>query len=191
VTANYGNFREYFESNKIENKDFQLVYRSWVSKSNSQTPDIIFISTNQDPSIILRYARDILEYRHLIISPGLKNSYATDNCFVYNKKVYSEVVDLFKIGNPIGVVIMTNISVPTSIYMFASFGIPIIGFDYEPINHLINENKIGELFSDIIGYRRAIQKIKNNYTEYQRNVTSFIEKSTWLDSSKIHQQVFR
>jgi len=75
--------------------------------------------------------------------------------------------------------------------MFASFGIPIIGFDYEPINHLINENKIGELFSDIIGYRRAIQKIKNNYTEYQRNVTSFIEKSTWLDSSKIHQQVFR
>jgi hypothetical protein len=126
-----------------------------------------------------------------VIAPGSDRIYDTNNCLVIDEYVYDEVSDLLTTGDIIGIVYMDNISVPTSIYMYASFGIPVIGFDCNPVNTIILENEIGEIFNNERDFGISLKKIKLNYSVYKEKTEEFILTSSWKKSASKHRSVFQ
>lgn len=193
--ACFGDFRPFIASQDEPNPEFQDQYSDWIRSRKVHRPDLISISAAK---------RNRLEYliegvsetplNTLIIAPNyhLKTVLnGMNGIFFYNKFVKKEVADILK--NPegmIGFIGHENISVPTSIYMYASYGVPVIAINKQPVNTLIKEHKIGEIAEEPGLIVRCVQEIRDNYDFYKNNCKEFLTKNSWEVSADVHTKVF-
>jgi glycosyltransferase involved in cell wall biosynthesis len=171
------------------NSDFKSKFELWdkETKLELKSPYIISISTAKRNNLDLLIRST--NYFHL---KGVTfDTRSTDNLFIYNEKfVKKEVFDLLRSqGMLVGYVGHNNISVPTSIYMFASFGIPILGVNIEPLASIILDNEIGLVVNDEEDLHKKYYIIKKNYDKYSNNCSDFINENTWCKSGLIHKKI--
>lgn len=88
----------------------------------------------------------------------------------------------------VGYVGHVNISVPTSLYMYASFGIPVIGLNMEPIASIINQYRIGVTISSMNEFPEAYNDVLKRYNEFSSSCSRFLEQNNWSDSASIHRE---
>lgn len=136
--ACFGNMYDSFSSNRTENQDFVRSYTKWRTENDVNTlPNLVSISTAKrndlEPLFNLESSSKL---NAMVISPGVK--YETrdlNKCFLFSKSpVRKEVFEILteNAETIVGYVGHNNMSVPTSIYMYASFGIPLICSNYAP-----------------------------------------------------------
>ena len=126
------------------------------------------------------YSLDILEDRFFLIQP-----LQVETCQFFAESILNNHNEI------IGVIAHDNLSVPTSIYMFASFRIPVIVLDINPLNSLVKEFGIGEVVKSQNDVNLSIMKIKKNYKSYQIKCKEFISINSWDNSIDIHKSVFK
>ncbi len=192
--ANFGDFSNYFNELNEINKDFRTEYEQWKKTEKIQNLDLIYISASTKNKLdeIIDKVKET-DLKTLIIAPKIEinpNPNKYKNIFFFNSFVKKEVTEILKENNrAIGIVAHNNISVPTSIYMFASFKIPIIGLDFKPVNSIINENNIGLILKDD-NLIDLVRTISANYQLFQSNLTSFLNENSWEKSINVHKKIF-
>ena len=193
VIANFGSFKHFLIQKNKKSLDFEKLINRW---GHAFQIDIISVSSAR-LSYIEGFFNKIqsTNFKSLIINPkkNTQDYLMTNNQLRFFKPVYHEINDiLLKNNELIGFVGHFNISVSTSLYMFASYEIPIICYDIEPNNNIVSINKIGEVIqinSSISEIIAKINLIKKNYKLYQKNCTNFIRKNSWDKSSEIHKNI--
>ena len=193
--ASFGNFKEFTESKENENIDFKNNYRAWLNHLNISSPNIIFISAAKKNNLkLLIDGVTNKDINCLIINPKSTFDYKEfwNNIFFYNKFVYGNINNILNTKSKIiGYVGHDNISVPTSLYMYASYKIPIISINKEPLNTIINEYEIGIVVTKSNEIEVAYKSIIHNYDKYQNNISIFNEKNNWRNSAKIHNKILQ
>jgi len=193
VIANFGSFRDFLIHKNNESDEFENIFTDWYFDKNI---DIISISSAK-LNLSKLFFDQILDTDlvAVMISPqkNYVNPFVVQNQFRYYQSVYSEL-DNILINNKklIGFVGHYNISVATSLYMYASYGIPVICYDIEPNNNLVSINNIGEIITQKCTTNTIEEKIsliKNNYNFYQKNCRKFIEKNSWEKSALVHRDI--
>lgn len=192
IVGNFGEFKSFFASKATgkPNESFINEYKIWKEKHQITDPDIIFISTLPKIDPLISLAKINSKIKILIIAPKIESFDVPENVFLYTNKVFTEIHSLLENSNSIGYLGHDNISVPTSIYMYASYNIPILGFDCKPVSTLISENKLGHTFTSNSDILQSYNLIRANYENYKENCSKFINTYTWSRSSKIHSKIF-
>ena len=196
TVASFGDFKDFIKSNDSENIDFQLKYADWLQENNIKFPDLITISAAKRSD--LEYLINNLngsQLSSLLIAPKreLKSDILKSNSKIlyYNQGfVRKEVYGLLNGSKSIGFIGHKNISVPTSIYMFASFGIPVIGLNFKPVSSIINKYGIGEVWHDGDSIEDLVKKINEERKKYVANCNKFLSENSWESSAKIHEEIF-
>jgi len=193
VIANFGSFRDFLILKNKMSSEFVNIFDNW---SFNKKIDIISVSSAKLNLSNLFFDK-LLETNlvSVMISPQEKSvsPFIVDNQFRYYKSVYFELDNILINNNKlIGFVGHYNISVATSLYMFASYGIPVICYDIEPNCSLVSNHYIGEVITQKCNantIEEKIRLIKNNYKYYQLNCRKFIEINSWEKSSEIHKNI--
>ena len=192
--ASFGNYKEFIEKQTEKNKEFQTQYKNWLLEQQIKAPDLVSISAAKNNCIDYFVSKLTDKYNFLVVAPKVPfNSMPKfKNLFLYNNSfVKAEIKDILTYSSKIiGVIGHDNISVPTSIYMFSSFRIPVIVLNVKPVNSIVNEFKIGEVFNQETTFNQLIHKIQRNYSYYQENCDSFTQNMSWENSAKIHKEIF-
>jgi len=191
----FGNYKKFIEGQTLPNKDFQKNYSAWLNKKNIKSPDLISISAAKKNRLFFFIENINKKLNFLIISPFVyfDTTNNLDNVFIYNKSFVKHEINSI-LNDPhqkIGILGHDNLSVPTSIYMFASYNIPVIVLNVRPLNSLIEEYRFGEIVKHPNELSLCISKIQKNYKSYQSRCKKFINKNTWDNSIKIHKSVFK
>lgn len=199
--ACFGSFRQFFQDHSTKNPDFQSRYREWEQRRDIDGPDVIFLGVytrHKNIEWLVDYLCEDGELDGLVISPGYPNADGVngsvqqpDSLFLEaDQKVVAEVDDVFQSGVPIGYVAHDNLSVPTSVYVYASYGIPMVAYDVDPLAPLVREHELGAVFSDPAGIGDALAKVRANYERYRTHTTEFMETFTWDRARLVHAAVF-
>lgn len=192
-TASFGDFKEFFDSQTEVNSSFCKALNSWKESSNILSPELISITTATKSGLEYYLTNLDKNYFYLVICPHVQlPDIQNENILVFNESfVKKEVSEILKTSeNIIGLIGHDNISVPTSIYMFASYGIPVIVTDVEPLNEIISNYRFGEIIRPGVNLNDCILKIKSNYNTYQKGCLNFLKENSWEKSTKIHSEVF-
>ena len=187
--ATFGDMKRHFLTQEQVNVDFKRKFSLW-KENNDGKLNIISISAAKKNN--LKCLNNDNGLFSLIIAPYVELGFSTsNNCMVYSDGfVKKEVVDLLMSSERlVGFVGHDNLSVPTSIYMFASFGIPIISLDNEPSNNIVQENSLGKVLFDPSDLYKVYNDISDNYESYSANCKEFIEKLSWGYSSEVHMKM--
>ena len=193
--ACFGDFKIFIENQKESNNDFNDKYQRWLKSKESSYPNIVSISAAKRNN--LRLLVDGVKYTQintLIIAPNseIEVSKEVSNIYIYRNFVFSEVKNILNTKkNIVGFIGHENISVPTSIYMFASYQIPVIAFNIEPINSIVTKYQIGIIIQNAEELEIAYAKIIKNYDIHKRNTLNFIKDNSWEKSGLIHKEVFK
>ena len=195
VIANFGSFKEFKINKNIKSAQFNNLYNGWKHKKNI---DIISISAARLNHSKLFFDKiEKTNFNSLMINPKKINinTQITKNQFRYYKPVYHEINNLLLSNTKvIGFIGHFNISVSTSLFMFSSYGIPVICYDIEPNSIIVSTNKIGEVVefnSDTESIIEKINTIKNNYDWYKEKCDSFIKNNNWHKCSIVHKDILK
>ena len=194
TVASFGDFRDFIYSQTDINEKFQEKYTAWLTSLQISQPAVISISAAKRNSLDLLFkVADLHCINVLAIAPNLgKKVNKSNNILFYNdsfvKKEVAEILENSK--QLIGFIGHDNISVPTSVYMYASFGIPIIALNFKPTKTIVGDYKIGEVIACSDEFFEAYQKIINNYDEYYLNCKRFITANSWEKSAEAHRKIF-
>ncbi|TAI47542.1 hypothetical protein [Flagellimonas allohymeniacidonis] len=193
--ACFGNYRSFIENQNEPNEEFLKGYQEWLKANNKTNPDIISVSAakrNNLKPLILGVQEKKLST--LIIAPNRKNQILKGqykNIFFFSGFVRKELKTILNTREKIiGYIGHDNMSVPTSIYMYASYGIPILCLDHKPLNTIIHDYKIGVVVKDSSSIGECYQNIQKNYDFYKTNCSHFLEKNSWDRSAEVHAKVF-
>ena len=192
IVANFGDFRNFYDDFEESNNEFLDLYNNWKVNQNIKNIDLIYISSARKSALEkLISALNKTDLNAVIIAPKINLSVTiSKNIFYYNKYVYKEIVQIFKSNRKIvGFIGHSNVSVPTSLYMFASFDIPILGYNFKPINTIINDFKIGKIVNDE-DIQLEVNEIQKNMNFYKSNLKSFIKSNSWDKSAEKHLDIF-
>ena len=193
IVASFGNFKNHFKGLNKKNTVFTKEYNNWIEKNNILQLDFIYISAAKKSNLnhLINSVKNT-DLKTLIIAPNIDlntNIEVYQNIFFYNDFVSEEIDEILtKNNHAIGFIGHNNISVPTSIYMFASYRIPMIGLDYSPVNSILTDNEIG-LITKEDDFDLVTKKIKSNYLFYQKNLDKFLELNSWENSSFEHKKL--
>ncbi len=193
VIANFGSFEDFFKKNKKESSNFINHYKVW---SKNRNIDIISISAAKFTSDnkFFDLIKDI-KYNSVQIKPTetFRDPFISENQFRFYDFVYSSIPNILKINKKIiGFIGHNNCSVSTSLYMFASFGIPVIAYNFSPNSQIVKNNNIGVVVpvdSDVRTIINYVILIKNNYSDYSKNCFKFIKNNSWAKSAQIHKNI--
>ncbi|MDA8934597.1 hypothetical protein N9H03_01705 [Flavobacteriales bacterium] len=192
--ASFGNYREFIEQQTEQNKEFQKQHKNWLNQQNIKFPDLISISAAKNNNLNFFISKLADKYNFLVIAPKVPLNIISKkkNIFIYNSSfVKAEIKEILNHSPKlIGIIGHDNISVPTSIYMFASFGIPVVVLNVNPVNSMVKEFSIGEVIDENIHLDQLILRIQTNYSSYQENCIKFTRKMSWSNSADVHKEVF-
>lgn len=192
-TVHFSDFRDLFESQTEENHEFQGIYQNWLRGHDIEWPDVMLISASYRSIDQFKELMNSSTNRYLCIVPNVIAAAGfNSNVLVYHKGfVKKEVAELLSSSNTIGLIGLDNGSVATSLYMFASFGIPSLVLDREPMNHLVLKFKIGQVFNLEDNLDEKIMQIRSNYDQYAANCEEFLKIHSWEKSYEIHREIFK
>jgi len=194
TVACFGDFKSFIENQKVINNDFKDKYHKWLKSKKSSYPNIVSISAAKKNNLkLLIDGVANTQINTLIIAPNSKIEVPKEasNIFIYRNFVFSEVKTILNTKNNfIGFIGHENISVPTSLYMYASYKIPIIAFNIEPVNSIITMYQLGISIKNPQELEKAYYTILDNYDTYVENVLFFLKENSWEKSALVHRDIF-
>jgi hypothetical protein len=115
----------------------------------------------------------------------------SENLLYIPEKVGVKFLEYLKtLQYPIGIIGHNNLSVATSLYMFATMGFPIITLDFPPNSTLVRDNKIGAVLKNETKVNTVAETINHNYTDVQKNIDIFLKNNSWEKSIQVHRRIF-
>lgn len=194
-TGCYGDLNKYIDKKNNINPDFSKKFNEWKQKYKVQSINFISISAAKRTKI--EGIIDVLNKKKLkgvIIAPNVQIERVTsENVFIYTSGfVEKEIFEVIKKERKIvGLLTHSNFSVPTSLYMYASLGIPVISVNKEPMTNILKKHNIGEVFDDEQGFSLKFKIIYDNYSKYQKSCHKFLTIKSWEKSANIHSEVLK
>lgn len=190
--AHFSDFSEYFDSQDEPNEDFQKKYDAWLSRRGIDRPDLLLVSASYRSLESFKPLFNQSTYHVLCIVPNLivKDGFGDKVMLYHEGFVKKEVTDLLNMPGMIGLVGLDNGSVATSLYMFASYGIPMLVLDRPPMDRLTTEFEIGELFDLEDDLDQKISQVNNDYQRYRAGCKNLLKAHTWEKSYELHRTVF-
>jgi hypothetical protein len=193
--SNFGDFRKFVEQiSSSEDTLFRQSYRKWLRERKITSPDIVFIgryTKYNRVDVLIDFIENQSEYYSAVVSDGIPYEVKSPNLFIFNQVINKEMEFFHTYANLIGFVAVTNHSISTSTYVYASFGIPIISFKNSPTGSIIQKYQLGETIENISDIGDAIFTIKNNYEFYSRNSKKFIKANNWTKANKKHFNILK
>jgi glycosyltransferase involved in cell wall biosynthesis len=200
--ACFGSFQEFFRDHSTRNPDFEKRYREWVKQRGIDGPDVVFVGVytrHKNIEWLVDHLRAGDAPDGLVIAPGYPepdgiqhSEQQPENLLLAaDQKVIAEVDDVLQLGMPIGYVAHDNLSVPTSIYVYASYGIPMIAYDVDPLAPIVREHQLGAVFSRPADIGVVLERVRAEYETYRAHTAKFLETCTWERSRAVHASVFR
>lgn len=191
VVANFGNFKPYFKRLSSRNPIFNSKLKAWKTKNNITKIDTIYISaTNKNIDVYIEMFRKLKTINSVFVIPQYFKVIEESNFLLFNEFIHAEVHQLLSTNEIIGIITHSNFSIPTSLYMFASYKIPIISYNVIPISTIIKDYAIGENFSNNEDLSSSITKLKSNYSYYQENTVRFLHENSWEKATAVHKEVW-
>ena len=194
VVANFGTFRPAVERAAEEaepNEYFARRFSEWKRDHGIISPDIVMISSMvPEADDVLAFLEQNPDVSALIIGPRVQPQDVGPNVFLYHQRVYAEVDEILRGEGIIGYFSNDNLSVPTAIYTFSAYGIPLIGKDVSPIAEILGTYNAGEVYTDAGGIRGTYDRIRADYDRYRDGCTDLITADTWEASAEVHREVF-
>jgi len=193
IVANFGNMTDIFGKRPCSNSDFINKYELWCEEK-SKSAQLITVSTAQrtDLSPLFQIPSII---NKIIICPGVDiEKSSSKNLFIYNSSfVKAEVLELLRNRNGflVGFIGHNNLSVATSLYMYASFGIPVICINSRPCSTIVEEYEFGVVIDSDDNIDDCYFKIMDNYEFYSNQCNIFIENNSWSISGEKHRAMIQ
>lgn len=192
--SSFGDYSGFIKTQNTRDKEFERIYFSWLERRMIRHPNIVFIGNYSPFKRIDNFIEIIAKnnsLNFLLISKDLPKRFVnvSNNILSYPKAVFAEL-NIILNTNTIGIVGHDNLSVPTAIYLYASYKIPILGFDIDPIKSILKEYQIGESFSDERTFHKSYNMIRENYGYYSSNCKSFLDKNSWENARAVHMKIF-
>ena len=194
--ACFGDYKEYLELPMHgTNECFRRHYSDWCNSQNIQYPDVVFIGDYKEAkniNLLMDLAEVDKSINILIVARGIPSQKKNPNLFTFGSSfVYRELVDVFNAGPCIGYVGHDNLSIATSIYLYSSFGLPMIFIDADPYLDIVKMYDCGSIFSDSSGsLRSAYYKVRHEYDRKRKGAMNLISDNTWAKSALIHRKIF-
>lgn len=191
--ACFGDMAPFVEGQEIKSIAFEKLFSKWKEKAGEDEGVVISISAAKisNLSLALRGLCS-LDGNGVFVAPMVpKPNIVTSSKILYFNEgfVRDEVKHLLRMRKVIGYVGHSNRSVPTSIYMYASYGIPVIGLDVLPVNSLISEFSMGKVVSTPEGFKTAVEDVLDDYEFYSQNSRGLTRKYTWEYAARIHGEI--
>lgn len=198
TVSNFGDYKGYIEQKHRVNKQFEIGYSDWLKKNCIDAPDIVSISSARLNNLKVLKTLSVANIHNiLIVAPGvdLQVFAGQDNVFPFNQSsVRSGISEILSSSNKIiGYIGHNNISVPTSVYMYASYGVPMLAINCPPVNSMFANYMLGVLVDvddSVQAILDSVNKIRRNYLEYSNGCFEFISKNSWNKAALDHEKVF-
>jgi len=191
--ASFGDMSAFVERQLETNPDFTQALTKWDCRKSD--PFVLSVSTAKKNNLQLAVdGVKLAGMAAVLIAPEVEPPAGAgkDDILFYNRAfVRQEVKGLLLRKNAIGYVGHSNISVPTSLFMFASFGVPVIGFDIKPVSSLIQDSQIGVVVSTPEEFAGACSEIVANYETYAANCSKLLSKYSWRQAAEVHQKALQ
>lgn len=139
---------------------------------------------------LLDFLDDNPDLSGLVIGAQLEDRDCGPNVLLIREKVYAEVDTILRGDGIVGYCPNDNVSVPTSIYTFAAYGIPLIGKDVSPVCDILGDSGVGGVYNSVDEMRDVYDGIKDDYAGYRTRCSALLAKDTWDASADVHRQVF-
>jgi hypothetical protein len=193
TVACFGDMSSFINSQEEANIDFARTLVQWENGREGTT--VLSVSAAKKSNLILGTAGVAAsKVRGVFISPKVPApvEYDAGKVLFYNEGfVRAEIGQLLGRRGVIGYVGHTNVSVPTSLYMFASFGVPVVGVDAKPIKSIIEDYEIGLVVSNPEQFAAACERIELEYERFSNNCERLLEQHSWEKSAEIHRKALQ
>lgn len=194
--ANFGNYKEFILDPSLEkHPEFLQTYRSWLEKMGRHSADIVFIGeykARKNVDMLVEFARENRDAAVLIIAhrtPPIAD--CPTNLLLHNRsKIFGELDEVLRGEYVTGFVAHDNLSVPTSIHLYADYDVPILGLDVEPVSCFIKDYACGVTFSSLDSLERAFFSLKTGREAYTRGMKKLAADNTWEKSAQAHCRAF-
>ncbi len=190
--ACFGDFRGFFEDKHQPNDVFNRGYQDWLKRRGIAAPDIMFVgryTPYNDVGLLVRFLEGHSQINGLIVSDGCPIESSAENIFIFNRKVFAELEPILRSTGVVGCILICNLSISTSAYVYAGYKIPVMVRNKGPVASLIKKYKTGEVFDSQDDMHSALMQIKNNYQSYHSGMELFNHENNWQHSRKVHQAV--
>ena len=177
--------------------DFQESYRLWRTERNIEGPDIVFIgeySPFKGLNGLFEFAQSNKQFNILIVCPKLPDHLIQrySNIFIWPEKVMFELHNILSGSHKlVGFVGHDNVSLPTAIHLFSSYGIPCVMRNVEPMSTIACEWKIGPTFDCDSKISECVDLVRKDYLAYSGAARRYIAAHTWAKAQSVHQKVLR
>ena len=191
-TACFGDFRAFFQDKHQANDVFNREYQDWLKHRYITAPDIVFVgrySRYKKVEYLVKFLEKHTQINGLIISGGCPIKTSAANICIFDQKVVAELDRIHQQKGIIGFVATSNFSVPTAVYVYANYNIPIMAANDGPASSLIRKYKMGEVFDSQGDIHNAFVRIKSNYESYQAGAELFNSQNNWAVSQKTHKLI--
>lgn len=194
--ACFGDYKEFLElPTHSSNEDFTKGYSTWCKCQNIEYPDIVFVGDYKEAKnidLLMKLAEVDESINILIVARGITSQKTHSNLFTFGRSfVYRELVDILHSGPIIGYVGHDNLSIATSIYLYSSFGLPMIFIDSDPYLDIAKLYNCGSIFSDSLeSLLSAYYDVRSKYNVRSKGASKLIHENTWEKSALIHSKIF-
>jgi len=196
VVACFGEFRSKYRrvEEGREGGGFLRRYRRWSQGIDWASPRLLFVGAyapSKHVETLLEIGRRNADLAVIAIAPGMESEPGvSSNVFLHTDWVGVELEEILQEPNLLGFVGHANISVPTSIYLFASYGIPIIALDHPPVGQIVGNHQLGTVIDAIEDVGEIVRGVLADREHHRDALERFLESHSWAASAAAHRKAF-
>lgn len=196
VVANFGSYKDFILDPDLDaHPEFLQSFRTWLKKMNRTSVDLVFIGEykgRKNIEMLVEFARRNVDVAVLVVAHKASSpENCPSNLMLHNdSKIFGELDEVLRGEDVVGFVAHDNLSVPTTIHLYADYGVPILGLDIEPISSFINDYDCGVTFNDLESLEPAFRSIRCGRDRFRSGMQRLSSENTWGKSVEAHLQAF-
>lgn len=193
--ASFGEYRSFYREPGESDERFRAVSTSWLADRGLEGFDLVSVGAyapSKRVEALLEIAAANPDLAVLVVAPEMPEQDPPANVLLWTSWVQEALVEVFQTGRPVGFLGHSNLSVPTTFYVFASFGIPVLALDAVPVTSMVQEHDVGAVVTDpeTPAARSAFDSIRARYGSHVEACAAFMADHSWERSARVHERVF-
>lgn len=194
--ACFGDYSAFLRGKVNErNYVFQQAYQKWCANRGIKGPDIVFIGDYKKAKgvdALLRFSKMYSSINILIVAKGISEERSVPNVLTFGQsRVFFELHEILSSSRVVGFVAHSNLSVPTAIHLYSSYGVPVIAANVDPLIDIVADSQIGVTFKNVECLVESYNEVFNEYEFYREKSQAFNKEYTWEKSAKVHNSIFQ
>lgn len=196
IVACFGEFRSRYRriGPSLDDGGFVRRYRRWSATLDPNAPRLLFVGAyapSKNVETLLEIGRRNAALSVIVIAPGMEPvPPVSQNVFLHTGWVGAELEEVLLEPNLLGFVGHANISVPTSIYLFASYGVPIIALNHPPLGQIVAFHQLGAVIDGTEAVGEIVQGVWDRRDHHRHRLDRFLESHSWAASAAAHRKAF-